>query len=196
MARGGRDLFGRQSLWRWRLLLDDFHGVALVYQEMRNELYFALSVAFAISTPAAFGQTLRVEIVTFAAPNAEPEVTDEILAQLLASGKVDGVTLLNAFEVQLDTASVAVSRELSVGENKILFFGFRVETGADHRTAEVREIRLSIKGGSAAEATPRSSETRVAFTGLPVVELIHLEAGSAVTRHYGLRLTLEGLNRQ
>ena len=158
---------------------------------MRNPHYLAFFIVFLALARVASGQALRVEIVTFAAPNAEPEVTDEILAQLLTSGKVDGVTLLDEFEVQLEAEPVTVNRELALGENKTLFCGFRVELGADHSTVELREIRVTIKNGSTVEATPRSVETRIAFKGLPIVELIHLEAGSAVTRHYGLRITLE-----
>jgi hypothetical protein len=123
---------------------------------MRSARYLTFFIVFIALAPAASGQLLRVEIVTFASPNAEPEVTDEILAQLLASGRVDGVTVLNVFEVQLETQSVAVSRELAIGDSKILFCGFNVELGADHTTAEVREISLEIKNGSTAEATPRA----------------------------------------
>jgi hypothetical protein len=161
---------------------------------MRNAPYLAFLIVFLALASAASGQLLRVEIVTFATPNAEPEVTDQLLAQLLASGRVDGVTILDVFAVQLEARPVAVNRELAIGNTKILFCRFQVELGADHRTAEVREISLGIKSGSTAEATPRASETRVAFTGLPIVELIHLEAGAAVTRHYGLRITLEPKN--
>ena len=157
---------------------------------MKNAHYLVFLIAFLALAPVC-GQMLRVEIVTFAAPNAEPEVTDEILVQLLASGTVEGVSVLEVFEVQLETQPIAVNRELTIAEGKTLSCGFRVEIGTDHRTAEVQEIRLAIKNGSTAEATPRPSGTRVAFAGLPIIELIHLEAGSAVTRHYGLRITLE-----
>jgi hypothetical protein len=158
---------------------------------MRNAPYLVFFLLLLTLAPAASVELLRVEIVTFATPNAEPEVTDEILAQLLASGRVEGVTVLNVFEVQLETKSVAVNREFTIGDSEILFCGFRVKSGADHTMAEIQEINLGIKNGSTAEATARPIETRVAFAGLPIVELIHLEAGSAVTRHYGLRITLE-----
>jgi hypothetical protein len=161
---------------------------------MRTAHYLAFFIVFLALASVASGQLLRVEIVTFATPNAEPEVTDQLLAQLLASGRADGVAILNVFEVQLEARPVAVHRELAIGNTKIFFCGFHVELGADHRKAEVREITLGIKSGSTAEAAPRPSETRVAFTGLPIVELIHLEAGAAVTRHYGLRITLEPEN--
>jgi hypothetical protein len=158
---------------------------------MRNARYLVFFILLLTLAPAAAGQLLRVEILTFATPNAEPEVTDEILAQLLASGRVEGVTVLNVFEVQLESKLVVVDREFTIGGSKTLFCGFRVKSGSDHTMAEIGEINLGIKNGSTAEATPRSVETRVAFAGLPIVELIHLEAGSAVTRHYGLRITLE-----
>ncbi|MBV8588417.1 MAG: hypothetical protein JO308_19195 [Verrucomicrobia bacterium] len=158
---------------------------------MRNARCLAFLTVFLALASAASGQLLQVEVVTFAAPNAEPEVTDQILAQLLASGRVDGVTVLEVFEVQLESRPVAVRREFAIGDGKVLFCNFHVELGADHATAEIRELSFAIKYGSMAEATPRANETRVAFTGLPIVELVHLEAGAAVTRHYGLRITLE-----